>query len=225
MARGERREVHHEEIHDEPEYGAKGGAMQGAYATPGYAGARPYLAEYTEQGFFLKDRIRWGSVWAGLVIALTVQLLLSALGVALGIRGLVPSPGEVSETTATTLGLWMAVSAIIALFLGGLATARFAGIAGTHNGVWNGVVLWALALLLGTIAASAGVGGALDQIMRGPVGMGSAAPGEVQRALGMASAGAGWFVVGAIVALIAAAVGGAVGARHEVETVEEHTTR
>jgi hypothetical protein len=205
----ERRRDIDEEIHGEQPSGLKGGS----YAAP----ATPYIWEQAvEQGYFLKDRIRWGSVWAGLVIALTVQVLLSALGAAFGLRSLVPTPGNISEATATTFGVWMAVSAIVALFLGGLATARFAGIAGTNNGVWNGVVLWALTIAIGTFAASVGAGSALSSFFGG-AGPTAATPGEVHRALGMASAGAGWFVLGSLLGLLAAALGGAVGARVPAE--------
>jgi hypothetical protein len=208
MAEERRREIH-EEVHQDEDIGLK----RGSYAAP----AAPYMWDQAvQQGYFLKDRIRWSSVWAGLVIALTVQFLLSAIGVAFGVRGLVPAPGVISGAAATTLGVWMAISAIIALFLGGLATARFAGIAGTNNGVWNGVVLWALTITIGTIAASMGAGSALSS-MFGGTGAATATTGEVHRALGMASAGAGWFVLGSLLGLLAAALGGAAGARNPAE--------
>ncbi|MDO8682720.1 MAG: hypothetical protein Q7N50_04490 [Armatimonadota bacterium] len=217
MAEERREEIHEEEV----VVGAKGGAM----AAPYPAGARPYLTvEEVEQGLYLKDRIRWGPVWAGLVIALTIQLVLVAIGIAVGVQGLTPATGEVSGTAAMTFGIWMAISALIALFLGGLAAARFAGIAGTLNGLWNGVVLWALTVTLGALAASLGASGLLGmfgRVMPPTTPMAGMTPAEIQQALNAASLGATWFVVGAILGLIAAAIGGAIGARREiVETTE-----
>jgi hypothetical protein len=218
-----RREEARREVSKE-EAGSKGGAMEAAFPP------RVYVAEpEVEKGLWLKDRVRWGPIWAGLVIALTTQLLLSALGVAIGIQGLMPVPGAISTTAASTLGIWMAVSALISLFLGGLAAARFAGIAGTWNGVWNGVILWALALVLGTVAASLGASGLLGYFGRGFGGPFGAMPGmsatEAQRALAAASTGATWFIVGSILGLIAAAIGGAIGARAEVVDHTETASR
>jgi hypothetical protein len=173
------------------------------------------VSQPVEEGILLKDRVRWSAVWAGMVVAFGTQLVLSALilAVALGSsanRGASPQP-------FSSAGIWTAIAALIALFLGGWTAARLAGVAGRLNGVWNGIVVWALALTLGTLAASLGVSGVLGYTGMGPgTPMGGATGGRLTEMMTSASNGAWWFFIGALVALIAAALGGLVGARPDV---------
>lgn len=203
-----------EEIHvqREEEAGRRGGAA--AAYVPGA------MAQPVERGLYLKDRVRWGSVWAGLVVALSAQVWLTAIGFAL------LAPGQAATVTEgiSGLGLWAAIAGFIALFIGGLLASRLAGIAGTVNGLWNGIVLWGLAFTLITILASLGAGGILGWALGGG-GAQIMRPGQteiqVQQVLGTAATGAWWFVLGQFLGLLAAASGGALGARPLTEGEQE----
>lgn len=216
------------EREDEGLHGEKGGAAEAA-------GVRYAARPETTEGWWLKDRIRWGPVWAGTLIAIACQLVLTMLGVAIGLsnaRAAVTAPGAISSG----VGIWTAIAALISLFIGGFVAARLAGVAGTWNGIWHGVVVWALALALGTIALSFGISGILGitSNVAGvvgrtgaiPTGPGAAVtPAEAARAARAVSTGAWWFLLGAILALLAAAGGGALGSRPEAVVGEQPAER
>lgn len=190
---------------EEEMQGRRGGSAE-PYVRPPYAvEGRP------ESAHWFTDRVRWSSVWAGLVVAFATQLVLASLVfaiVASATPGVAPDPGAV--------GLWTAIMALIALFLGGWTAARLAGITGRWNGIWNGVVVWALALTLGSVAAALGIGGVLGYTGMPITG---AAQQQLGQIMGTAITGAWWFFIGAILALLAAALGGLAGSR-PVETTE-----
>ncbi len=92
------------------------------------------------------DRVRWGPIFAGLVAALSLLALLSVLGVAVGL-----SAYDANDDTSrfrVGAGIWGAISMLLAFFFGGWLTARTAALRGTHNGVLNGALVWAIAIPL-----------------------------------------------------------------------------
>jgi len=193
-----------EEIHvQREEAGRRGGAAAS------YAGA---YAQPVERGILLKDRVRWASVWGGYLIAFALQIWLTAIGFAIFGEGL----GVAPATQATNLAIWAGVSALITLFIGGLLAARLGGIAGTDNGVYNGIVLWGLSFVILMILASLGASGVLGAML-GQTGGTPATPGTPGADLGVATTGAWWFVLFQFLGLIAAAAGGALGARPVTE--------
>ena len=70
-------------------------------------------------------RVRWGGVTSGFIIALGTILLLTALGLAIGITA-VGDPRAATPNTVTGLGIgagiWAALTLLIAYFLGGLVS-------------------------------------------------------------------------------------------------------
>jgi hypothetical protein len=151
-------------------------------------------------------------------VAFALQIWLTAIGFAIFARALNNAPA----TTGTTLAIWGGIAALIALFIGGLLASRLAGIEGTINGMWNGVVLWGLSFVILMVLASLGATGVLGAIT-GNVGATAptgATPGTTATALGAAQTGAWWFVLFQFLGLLAAAAGGIVGARR-LETTEQ----
>jgi len=96
----------------------------------------------------IKDLVRWGPIWAGLVIAVGSYLVLQ---LALVASGLVDLP-----TNGTEDGLWSAAAALVAFLLGGLTAAATAAWRGVGDGILHGLVMWAVALVV--LLALAGVG-------------------------------------------------------------------
>jgi hypothetical protein len=106
-------------------------------------------------------RISWGAIFAGAVIALATQLVLTLIGAAIGLATLNPASGQ--SPSGTTLGVgatvWVVISSLISLFLGGYIAGRLGG---TFNGWLHGLATWAtvamLTMLLLTTAAGALIG-------------------------------------------------------------------
>lgn len=94
-------------------------------------------------------RVSWGAIFAGVVVALSVQLLLSILGMAIGF-GVVDPAQDVDPLAGIGVGagIWLLVSTLIALFLGGWTAGRLAGIPLRTSALLHGVVVWGLGTLL-----------------------------------------------------------------------------
>src|SRR5919202_3569073 len=68
-----------------------------------------------------RRRITWGAIFAGVVITLAVQLLLSLLGLGVGLLTVEPTePGGTPGASALGIGagIWWTLSYMIALFVG-----------------------------------------------------------------------------------------------------------
>lgn len=199
------------------ETGRKGGAAS-------MAGGMPYARETTMEAGRTRDLVRWGPIWAGLLVALAVQLLLGAVGLAVALRAYDPSVANYGERVSSTLGIWSAISALIALFIGGYVAGRMAAVSGFKNGFAQGSIVWALSLVVGTILSALGAAGFLGAALNiQPLlrqGIQLSGP-EAMNLIRATSSGAWWFVIGSILAWAAAAGGGVLGASARYEEVSE----
>jgi hypothetical protein len=108
-------------------------------------------------------RISWGAIFAGAIIALATQLVLTLIGAAVGLATLNPATGQnpSSATMGIGAGVWLVISSLVSLFLGGYIAGRLGG---TFNGWLHGLATWAtvtmLTILLLTTAAGGLIGAA-----------------------------------------------------------------
>jgi hypothetical protein len=102
-------------------------------------------------------RVSWGGIWGGVLVAFGLLMLLTALGVAVGITAVDPS-----ETSAgaigTGTGIWGALSLLVALFVGGMAATRISAITDRTTSFFEGALVWVVSMLLVVYFASSGVG-------------------------------------------------------------------
>ncbi|MDB6121659.1 MAG: hypothetical protein JWQ71_652 [Pedosphaera sp.] len=107
-------------------------------------------------------RISWAAIFAGLIIALVSQLVLSVLGVSIGATAVNPLTADQSSGQALGIGagIWLIVSSIISLFLGGWVAGRMAGF--TREGALHGLVTWGAATLLTVLLLTSAAGGLLS---------------------------------------------------------------
>ena len=108
------------------------------------------------------DRVHWGAIIAGLVVAISSQLLLSAIGAALGFGNIADSgaPRTDSGDVAQSFGIWAIISLFISLFIGGWITARSFGSVNRSTAALNGAILWATTLAISAWLLASGVSGA-----------------------------------------------------------------
>jgi hypothetical protein len=115
----------------------------------------------------LVNRISWGAVFGGVVIALATQLILNLLGIGIGAASFDPASSTSASATTFSVGaaIWWMISGILAALAGGYAAGRLAGQPKEASGGWHGLTAWALATLiifaLLTTTAGAIAGGAL----------------------------------------------------------------
>ncbi|MEZ2248783.1 hypothetical protein [Microcoleus sp.] len=176
------------------------------------------------------DRVRWGPIFSGLVIAIGSQLVLSALGAAIGLSNIANSgaPRSIAGSIGTGVGIWSIISLLISLGLGGWVTARACGPMNRNTALLNGAILWATTLTIGSWLLANGVAGtfgvvaanageAINQAQQGGVDLPNQAPNvTAQNARDIAgnAAKAGWsFLFGSLLGLVASMAGASAGAR------------
>lgn len=190
-----------------------------------------------------RDRVRWGPILAGLAIALCLQLVLSALGTAIGANGISNSgaPRTNADDVARAVGIWSIISLLLSLFFGGLVTSRASGPLNRNTALLNGAVLWAATLIVGAFLISSGVSGTfglvasnageiINQVQESGANLPDNAPNvtaqQTRDIAGNISKVSGSFALGSLFGLIASLIGSSLGnTRHKnvgTNTVAEH---
>jgi hypothetical protein len=195
---------------------------------------------------FTRDRVRWGPIIAGLATALTTLLMLSLLGLAIGLTmvnaGDAAAQGDAPNGLGRNSAIWGALSALIAFFLGGWVAGHSAAVFDRGWGALNGalvflvgvpIILWLASMGLGSVLGSLGsLAGSLnpdagtvqnvaDQARQAAQ---TTQPIDVARAAANARNTAWGTLLGLVLALGAAAAGGMAGTRRDLE-IDRRTGR
>ena len=101
-------------------------------------------------------KVSWGGVFAGVIVALGVSMLLAALGVAIGISAIDPSDVNASAV-GVGAAIWAGLQLLLALFVGGMVATRVGAVIDRTTGFFEGVLVWVVSLVLMTYLAASGV--------------------------------------------------------------------
>jgi hypothetical protein len=140
-------------------------------------------------------RVSWGGVWAGVLVTIGGLVLLGALGVAVGMTAMDPSRFDPNRVAAVA-GIWGAAALLASLFLGGMVATRIGMVYDRATGMFEGVLVWVLSMLVMAALAGSGLGLVPDLTIE----------------LGT-SRTAAWIGVAGMVLALAAAVSGAMTGR------------
>jgi len=104
------------------------------------------------------DRVRWTSVIAGFFTVLATIVVLTVLGVAIGL-----STVDANNPSGFALGfsIYGGIVALIAFFLGGMISARTAAVGGSSNGILNGAMVWIITIPILVYVLGNGIGSLL----------------------------------------------------------------
>ena len=102
-------------------------------------------------------KVSWGGIWGGVLVALGSLMLLTALGLAIGVSAVDPGQTD-SSTIGAGAGIWGSVSLLIALFIGGWAATRIGAITDRTTGFFEGALVWVVSLLIMAYLAGSGIG-------------------------------------------------------------------
>lgn len=96
------------------------------------------------------NKVSWGAVFAGAVLALVIQLILNMLGIGIGAATLDPGSGDNPSASSFSIvaGIWFAVAGILAALAGGYAAGRLAGQPKESTAGWHGLTAWAVSTLI-----------------------------------------------------------------------------
>ncbi|MDB6109713.1 MAG: hypothetical protein JWR69_1463 [Pedosphaera sp.] len=159
-------------------------------------------------------RISWAAIFAGLIITLVVELVLSVLGIAIGATAINPLTADQGSAQGIGIGagIWFLVTSLVALFLGGWVAGRVSGFARGGEGTLHGLVTWGAATLLTVYLLSTAVGGMLS----GTAGLLKSAMPAASQAMA-SGGGGGQGGVGS--ALQSVTGGGSDSTRQEIQTM------
>jgi hypothetical protein len=116
-------------------------------------------------------RVSWGAIIAGAIVAISCQLLLTTLGLAIGMATVNPlHETNAANGLATGAGVWWLVSGLISLFIGGLVAGRMAGFSRWVDGMLHGLTVWGLtavaSLFMLTTSLANLIGGAVGGLQQ-----------------------------------------------------------
>ncbi|NKN16300.1 PhnA-like protein [Rhizobium laguerreae] len=130
------------------------------------------------------NKVSWGAVFAGVAVALVVQLLLNLLGAGIGAAAIDPASDD--NPSATTLSLstatWFVVSGVIASFIGGYVSSRLSGRPVRSTGALHGVTSWAVTTLVVVYLLTSSIGVLVGGVFTGLGGILSSAGSTVATA-------------------------------------------
>lgn len=92
-------------------------------------------------------RTTWGAVFAGALAAIGLQMILTVLGVALGVSTIDAS--NTAEGVGAMAGLWWLITGTLSLIVGGAVVGRLAGIPKSIDVVLHGFAMWAVTAVFG----------------------------------------------------------------------------
>ena len=113
-------------------------------------------------------RLSWGAVFAGVVIAVAVQLLLGILGAGIGLTMVDPVDGTTPGAAGFGIGagIYWLITTVVALGAGGYAAARVAGVHDRFDALVHGLVVWGVTLILTLYLLTSAVGGIIGGAFR-----------------------------------------------------------
>jgi hypothetical protein len=177
-----------------------------------------------------RDRVRWGPIISGVLVALATQLILSSFFGALGAGRIADSlaPRTIAAGIISNVGIWSTLALLISLFLGGWIATRGCGPMHRDTALLNGSILWATTLAISSFLLANGVWGAFGvaaynaaAVMNQIQGEATTIPqnlpaltAEQTREIAAATSRTlWWFVLGSLLGLVAALAGAVAGAR------------
>ncbi|MHB8840974.1 MAG: hypothetical protein ACYC56_04160 [Candidatus Aquicultor sp.] len=164
------------------------------------------------------SRLSWGSIFAGVLVAIASEFVLSAIGVVIGFGTPTITSAADLRSISAGVGIWAAISILIATFIGGYVASRVADVQLASDGLWHGLVVWAFALVGGILFGVLGVSGLLGFVgnavaaLRGVLPSGATiTPTDIRAAADTLASSAGYFLLGSLLSLATAFLGGWLG--------------
>jgi hypothetical protein len=127
-----------------------------------------YVAADTIHTPRVLPRLSWGAIFAGVVLAVAVQVLLGILGTGIGLSMVDPVEGTTPGAAGFGIGagLYWLITTVVALGAGGYAAARVSGVTERFDALVHGLVVWGVTLILTIYLLTSAVGGIIGGAFR-----------------------------------------------------------
>lgn len=130
-----------------------------------------------------RSRTSWGAIFAGVFVAFACDILLVMLGLAVGAAAIDLSAANPFAGIGIGSLIWITLSGIISLFVGGYVGGRLSTSADRTEGALNGLVVWSLFVVASLFVAGSGVagimGGTLSLAKQGGAAAASSGGGSI----------------------------------------------
>jgi hypothetical protein len=100
--------------------------------------------------------ISWPAIFASLAVGISVMLLLTLAGVAIGLTTV--DGGENARAITIGAATWQTISMLIAAIVGGYVAARLSGLRRKADGILHGAVSWGATTVLYAALATTAIG-------------------------------------------------------------------
>ena len=163
---------------------------------------------------FRFSRINWGGIWAGAFVGLGIQIVLTALGLGIGLMAIDPNAAEPLTHLPVGVEVWSGLAWLFSAFMGAYVAAWLSGSFLRSNGIFHGMVTWGFLMSAFVFLAMMGflLGGDYG-ILAGIKGLAPVPSVNTLNAL------CWWLFTAGIVSLGFAYLGGRVGVRAAQETL------
>jgi hypothetical protein len=121
--------------------------------------------ESARAGTNVFGRVSWGAVFAGVVITLVLQALLTLLGIGIGAAKVEPlQQAEPGRGLTTGAAIWFLISTLIAVYVGAMIAGKKSGAVTKGDRALHGFLAWGTSAIIGVVSltttAGAFLGGA-----------------------------------------------------------------
>jgi hypothetical protein len=100
--------------------------------------------------------ISWPAIFASLAVGISVMLLMTLAGVAIGISS--ADMADSARAITIAAAAWQAASMLVSAIVGGYVAARLSGFRRTGDGVLHGAVAWGATTVLYAVLATTALG-------------------------------------------------------------------
>ena len=102
-------------------------------------------------------RISWGGIFGGVLVGVGTLLLLTTLGLAIGVSAVDPRATD-GSTVGMGAAIWTALTLLIALFMGGWASTRLSMLWEPTTAIFEGALVWVLSMIVILYLTANGIG-------------------------------------------------------------------
>lgn len=100
------------------------------------------------------SQVSWGAIISGWVVAASLALLLYQLGAAVGVTAVDPTQGPPGQGFGIGAGIWVFLTWLVSLFVGGWLAARLAGRSDRTVGMMHGATVWGITVIASLLLAA-----------------------------------------------------------------------
>lgn len=111
------------------------------------------------------SRVSWAAVFGGTLVMLITLMLLSLLGIGIGIGSINPTEeAQPLKGLGTGALIWWVISNIIAVFAGAYTAAKLTNLSYKSSGIFHGILSWSLYTLISFVVMTTAIGGIISGV-------------------------------------------------------------